>query len=175
MTIAAGRSMPLNRVHLHHRGNGGKIRGMCPRGRPSCPNGRMPVARVASPVRCAIGPSATSDVAILQPPPSAQRSGPPCGPGRGSGPACSRRSPQASRCPAMSAWAISATRRAGWFARPATLGRLLGPGAAYARFSARTFRTKPRPRDRCAFFVRETGTDDDRQRRGRWRVAGVAS
>jgi hypothetical protein len=28
--------------------------------------------------------------------------------------------------------------------------------------------------DRCAFFMREPGADDDRQRRGRWRVAGVA-
>ena len=28
--------------------------------------------------------------------------------------------------------------------------------------------------DRCAFFMREPGTDDDRQRRGRWRVVGTA-
>ena len=28
--------------------------------------------------------------------------------------------------------------------------------------------------DRCAYFMREPGADDDRQRRGRWRVAGVA-
>jgi len=26
----------------------------------------------------------------------------------------------------------------------------------------------------CRFFVREPGADDDRQRRGRWRVAGTA-
>jgi hypothetical protein len=29
--------------------------------------------------------------------------------------------------------------------------------------------------DRCAFFIREPGTDDDRQRPGRWRVAGAAT
>ena len=29
--------------------------------------------------------------------------------------------------------------------------------------------------DRCAFFIREPGADDREQRRGRWRVAGVAS
>jgi hypothetical protein len=28
--------------------------------------------------------------------------------------------------------------------------------------------------DRCAFYLREPGADDDRQRTGRWRVVGTA-
>jgi hypothetical protein len=61
-----------------------------------------------------------------------------------------------------------------WFCAKLEIRDILVAKRARVSYLCNLHRRSPNV-DRCAFYLREPGTDDDLQRRGRWRVVGCAS